>query len=142
MDARTSIGLGSGGTPLGLDDQRELHELTRALLNRESERAPCPADKRIEQFLNAHFEDVLRGKPLRFPSALNLSRHGLARALSLPENGDTFSNEYLTSYRVRNGVLHNPRSDRRTTSGTYHVCEGGLPIARDKKAEPRSTIVA
>ena len=55
---------------------------------------------------------------------------------------DQYSNEYLTSYRVRNGVLHNPRSDRRTTSGTFHVCEGGLPIPGDKKAVPRPVFVA
>jgi hypothetical protein len=48
----------------------------------------------------------------------------------------------VTSYRVRNGVLHNPRSDRRTTKGTFHVCEGGLPIPGDKKAVPRPVFVA
>src|SRR5207244_1883406 len=39
-------------------------------------------------------------------------------------------------------VLHNPRSDRRTTSGTFHVSEGGLPVPGDKKAVPRGVFVA
>jgi hypothetical protein len=33
-------------------------------------------------------------------------------------------------------VLHNPRSDRRTTQGIFHVAEGGLPVPNDKKAVP------
>jgi hypothetical protein len=102
----------------------------------------CPADRRIEAYLNAHFADLIGAKPLRLPDALVLPRHGIARELSLPANSDTCRNEYLTSYRVRNGVLHNPRSDRRTTSGTFHVCEGGLPIPGDKKVVPRAVFVA
>jgi hypothetical protein len=38
--------------------------------------------------------------------------------------------------------LHNPRSDRRTTQGTFHVAEGGLPIPGDKKAVPRPVFAA
>jgi hypothetical protein len=34
-------------------------------------------------------------------------------------------------------VLHNPKSDRRTTQGIFHVTEGGLPIPDDKSAVPR-----
>jgi hypothetical protein len=43
---------------------------------------------------------------------------------------------------VRNGVLHNPRYDRRTTAGTFHVTEGGLGIPADKKAVPREVFAA
>ncbi|MEI2778537.1 MAG: hypothetical protein V9G19_21730 [Tetrasphaera sp.] len=50
---------------------------------------------------------------------------------------DSYSSELLTSYRLANGVLHNPRSDRRTTKGVFHLAEGGLPIPDDKKAVPR-----
>ena len=49
----------------------------------------CPADRRIEAFLNAHFADLDLGEPLRLPAdPLILHRHGIARALSLPE-GET-----------------------------------------------------
>jgi len=102
----------------------------------------CPADGRIEAFLNAQFADLTGTARLRLPDALVLPRHGIARELSLPADSDSCSNEYLTSYRVRNGVLHNPRSDRRTTSGTFHVSEGGLPIPGDKKAVPRPVFIA
>ncbi len=81
-------------------------------------------------------------EPLRVPGrALALDRHGLARELSLPADGDEFESELLHSYRLRNGVLHNPRSDRRTTVGTFHVAEGGLPIAADKRAVPKAVYV-
>src|SRR5690606_36537404 len=71
-----------------------------------------------------------------------LDRPGVARELSLPVDGDHYENELVSSYRVINGVLHNPRSDRRTTAGTFHVTEGGMPIPSDKKAVPRQTFAA
>lgn len=103
---------------------------------------PCPADRRIEDFLNSHFSDLIGPARLRLPAGITLSRQGVAREVSFPANGDAYRNDYLTSYRVRNGVLHNPRSDRRTTKGTFHVSEGGLPIPGDKKSVPRSVFVA
>lgn len=100
----------------------------------------CPVDQRIESFLDAHFATLGLAQPLRLPSrTLVLNREGLAREMSLPAEGDTFENEHVNSYRVRNGVLHNPRADRRTTQGTFHVTEGGLPIPADKKAVPQRT---
>ena len=71
-----------------------------------------------------------------------LDRHSIARELSLPHDGDQYTNRYGASYRVRNGVLHNPANDRRTTVGTFHVTEGGLPIPRDKKVVPKVTFAA
>ena len=41
---------------------------------------------------------------------------------------DAWHNELVSSYRLDNGVLHNPVNDRRTTQGVFHVAEGGLPI--------------
>lgn len=102
----------------------------------------CPADQRVNAFLQSHFADLNLPLPLRLPDqTLVLDRHGIARELSIPAGGDEFANELLTSYRVRNGVLHNPRSDRRTTVGTFHVAEGGLPVPGDKRAVPRRTFV-
>jgi len=100
----------------------------------------CPADRRIEAFLDAHFAELKLPERLRLPArALVLDRHGLARELSLPAGGDAYVGPLVSSYRVRNGVLHNPKSDRRTTAGTFHVTEGGLPIPGDKKAVPKKT---
>ena len=102
----------------------------------------CPVDQRIETFLNEHFADILAGEKLQVPGrALVLDRHGLSRELSLPADGDEFESDLVHSYRVRNGVLHNPRSDRRTTVGTFHVAEGGLSIPGDKRAVPKQTYV-
>src|SRR5205814_7928860 len=62
-----------------------------------------------------------------------------ARELSLPVDRDEFSSDIINSYRVKQGVLHNPKSDRRTTQGIFHVTEGGLPIPDDKLAVPKIT---
>ena len=108
-------------------------------LSREKDRALgshlCPADQRIQDFLTRFLEGT--GIVPRLPAAtLVLDRPGLARAFSLPPGRDEHHSSILTSHRVRQGVLHNPRSDRRTTQGIFHVTEGGLPIPDDKKAVP------
>ncbi|MCO8124830.1 hypothetical protein NHH03_24040 [Stieleria sp. TO1_6] len=114
-----------------------MREKTRLLA---SHRAPI--DSRIESFLANYFESELGDKPLRLPSpTLTLDRHGMARELSLPINGDEFSTDLVSSYRCSNGVLNNPRADRRTTAGTFHVVEGGLPIPGDKRAVPKEVFV-
>jgi len=108
-------------------------------LSREKDRALsrhlCPADQRIQNFLFDYLEHVVETP--RLPAAtLVLDRPGLSRALSLPPSRDEYKSPILTSQRVRQGVLHNPRADRRTTQGIFHVAEGGLPIPDDKKAVP------
>jgi phosphoenolpyruvate carboxykinase (diphosphate) len=59
--------------------------------------------------------------------------------MSLPAGEDYYSSPYLKSYRVAQGVLHNPKSDRRTTKGIFHIVEGGLPVPADKITVPRRT---
>lgn len=114
-----------------------LREKTRLL----SEHRP-PIDQRIEAFLAKYFAGI-GGPALRLPGrSLVLDRHGMARELSLPVRGDHFKNDLVQSYRCHNGVLNNPASDRRTTAGTFHVCEDGLPIAADKRAVPRTVFAA
>ncbi|MEN6584781.1 MAG: hypothetical protein ABFE02_01845, partial [Sulfuricella sp.] len=100
----------------------------------------CPPDQRIQSFLDDYLADVAEGGVPRLPeNTLVLDRHGVARELSLPARSDEFKSEYVSSYRIRNGVLHNPTSDRRTTKGSFHVAEDGLPIPGDKKAVPKLT---
>jgi hypothetical protein len=126
------VNLGEGDGLSGFVD----HFLT---LSREKDRVLashlCPVDQRIQNYIY----DCLDGAPdsPRLPaSTLVLDRPGLARALSLPPDRDEHHSSILASLRVRQGVLHNPRSDRRTTQGIFHVAEGGLPIPDDKKAVP------
>jgi phosphoenolpyruvate carboxykinase (diphosphate) len=100
----------------------------------------CPADERVQVFLNSYLKDVLPGEAPTLPAhTFVLDRPGLARVMSLPANADRISSPYLESYRVRQGVLHNPRSDRRTTQGIFHIVEGGLPVPADKIAVPKRT---
>lgn len=104
----------------------------------------CPADRAIDAYLRDVLADYLpeispHGEPLIPADALYLERHGIARILSLPARHDKFTSPILTSYRVAQGVCHNPAKDRRTTKGVFHVVEGGLPIPGDKKAVPKIT---
>lgn len=122
----------------------EFQDLVAAFLNhqRETERLLanylCPADWRIQSFLDDYLYETGLAPKLPFRTFV-LDREGVARALSLPPDRDVFASDILTSYRVKQGVLHNPKSDRRTTEGVFHVTEGGLPIPDDKKAVPKRT---
>lgn len=98
----------------------------------------CPADARIQSWLDAHLGDVELPGRIEIPwRTLHMDFHGLARTLSLPSDGDTFKTDLLSSYRLANGVLHNPATDKRTTKGTFHVAEVGFPIPADKKVVPK-----
>ena len=100
----------------------------------------CPADARIQAFLDSYLSDVMPGGAPRLPvNTFVLDRPGLARVMSLPPTHDSLSSAYLHSYRVPQGILHNPKSDRRTTKGIFHIAEGGLPIPADKVAVPKNT---
>lgn len=106
-------------------------ELNRRLADR-----LCPTDERIQHFLKEYLADV--GQVPSLPRrTLVLDQAGLARGLSLPRDADCFQSPLLSSYRLRNGVLHNPAKDRRTTAGVFHVAEGGMPIPDDKLAVPK-----
>jgi hypothetical protein len=95
----------------------------------------CPVDARIQAYLD---RALASAAPVpRLPAqTFVLDEPALARELSLPLDGDYFASPLLKSYRLRNGVLHNPANDRRTTQGVFHIAEGGLPIPDDKLTVP------
>jgi hypothetical protein len=96
-----------------------------------------PADRRIQDFLDELFSSLSGEAAIRVPSeTFLLDRYGLARELSLPLDADHWHNEQVSSYRLDNGVLHNPINDRRTTQGVFHVAEVGLPVPGDKLGVP------
>lgn len=103
----------------------------------------CPADASIDGYLRSYLgeeiiAEVFPGEiPLLPTSPLIMERHGIARMLSLPPDKDEFKSSILSSYRVFQGVCHNPASDRRTTEGVFHVADGGLPVPADKKEVPK-----
>ncbi|KAJ1479006.1 hypothetical protein T484DRAFT_1815906, partial [Baffinella frigidus] len=60
----------------------------------------CPADQRLQNFIDDYFLDV-DGPAPKLPSRqLKLDRHGLSKMLSLPKGKDSFQNSIISSYRV------------------------------------------
>ncbi len=103
----------------------------------------CPADTRVQSFLDSYLADVCPQGAARLPvDSFVLDREGMARIMSLPASADVFSSPCLKSYRVAQGVLHNPKSDKRTTQGLFHIAEGGLPVPADKTAVPKQAFAA
>jgi len=130
-----------GLAPVRQSDGAGLNEIVSSLIAqfRQKERLLanhlCPADQRLQTFLYDYLQELPVARlPLR---TFVLDRPGMARLLSLPVDRDEFVSGILSSYRVKQGVLHNPRSDRRTTQGMFHIAEGGLPIPADKLAVPK-----
>ena len=93
----------------------------------------APVDQRIQQFMNEVFGE---DGPQLVQDTFLLDQHGLARTIALPKNGNKYGNEILNTYRVTQGILHNPSKDKRTTKGVFHVVEYGLQIPDDKKVVP------
>lgn len=97
----------------------------------------CPADQRIQDFLNAYLARNGLDVTISLPGeTFTLNAPGIARELSLPFGSNKYTSSLLESYRVQQGVLHNPKHDRRTTAGVFHIVEGGLPVPADKKSVP------
>ncbi|HTB20670.1 MAG TPA: hypothetical protein VK708_21250, partial [Bryobacteraceae bacterium] len=117
---------------------RNYHQKDQLLGNR-----LCPADTRVQTFLDNYLGDVCPTGAARLPvDSFVLDREGMARIMSLPASADVFSSPCLKSYRVAQGVLHNPKSDKRTTQGLFHIAEGGLPVPADKIAVPKQAFAA
>ncbi len=142
-----NLQLASSGQPTCVSDEFEhffgiSHDLLKSYRekNRLLSDYHCWVDQRIQNFLERYFEGLeLDTFPTLPTQTFILDRHGVARELSIPMGKDEFHSDIVSSYRVRQGVLHNPASDRRTTKGSFHIAEGGLPIPGDKKAVPRYT---
>ena len=127
--------------PVQTSGDPEFLEMAEALLARERQAGRllanylCPADNRIQTFLYDYLQDAPIG---RLPNrTFVLDRFGLARSLSLPVGREEFTSDIVHSYRVKQGVLHNPKNDRRTTKGIFHICDNGLPVPDDKITVPK-----
>ena len=96
-----------------------------------------PVDRRIQDFLDRKLASVFGDDvPLLPTRTFVLDRHGLSRCLSLPPDRDWFKSDIVWSYRVKQGVLHNPLNDRRTTQGVFHIADTGYPVPADKIEVP------
>ncbi len=140
-----NLKLASMGCPtVDQSEGDKFHEIADGFLRHHRQRERllsnylCPADWRIQEWLNEYLYPDSDTESIRLPArSFVLDRHGLARALSLPHKGDEFRSEIVSSYRLRQGILHNPAKDRRTTQGVFHIAEGGLPIPADKLSVPK-----
>lgn len=148
----TNLQLAAMGQPTFRDkkDSKEkfcnpkFEELTGSLIKGIQEKSrlladhQCPADSRIQKFINNYLKDVAISKSYEIPSdTLVLSKKGQARELSLPPDGNSFESDLVKSKRLKQGILNNPLHDKRTTKGTFHIVEGDLPVPLDKKEVPR-----
>lgn len=129
---------------VGAASDPELDKMLSGLLSHQQETDRllsdylCPADQRIQDFLARYLEgECPNGLPKLPARTFRLDQPGVARAVSLPPDKDEFNSDIVYSYRVKQGVLHNPKSDRRTTQGLFHIVEGGLPVPDDKKEVPK-----
>lgn len=132
VDAKTKL---SNARFLSLTEDliKSFQEKSRLLSDRLS-----PADTRIQGFLNDYLNDIEFDKSIKLPNnTFILNQAGLAREISLPPDGDTFKNDLVSSFRLKQGILNNPDKDKRTTKGTFHIVGGGLPVPLDKKEVPK-----
>ncbi len=147
-----NLQLAALGQPLFYDEEdsgsklsnSKFISLTEGLINSFREKTRLlsdhlsPPDSRIQEFINTYLKDIKIDKSLHLPNdTFVLNQKGMAREVSLPPNGNEFKNEYVSSYRVKQGILNNPAKDKRTTKGTFHIVEGGLPVPLDKKIVPK-----
>ncbi|MFV0366005.1 MAG: hypothetical protein ACK5JS_05795 [Mangrovibacterium sp.] len=138
-----NLKLAAGGYPTceSVEGKSNLLEVAAPLLSSYSIKSSLvgnslsPVGTRVKNFLDHYLSDVEGGFSMEFPNnPFVLDRHGLARIVSLPPNADYYENGIIKTYRTVQGILNNPKEDRRTTKGVFHVVEGGAPIAHDKKA--------
>ena len=102
----------------------------------------APIVGRINKFINSELADTGVSPLPKVPfKTLVLSKHGVSRQLSFPLGSNMHENEYVKSYKIQDGgVLHNPRFDKRTTAGTFHIADGNeeLIISSDKLTVPKA----
>ncbi|MDA3893956.1 MAG: hypothetical protein PF517_20035 [Salinivirgaceae bacterium] len=149
-----NLQLAALGQPLFIDDEdgktklsnQRFISLTEDLIKSFKEKSRLlsdhlsPADSRIQNFIDDYLKEIAFKKSTRIPTnTFILNQPGLAREISLPADGDTFKNELVSSYRLKQGILNNPAADKRTTKGTFHIVSGSLPVPLDKKEVPKIT---
>ncbi len=101
----------------------------------------CPVDTRIQNFLEKYLESEGMEVP-RLPSkTFILDRAGLARVISIAPDKDSYETDIVKTHRIKQGVVNNPKNDRRTTKGSFHIVTGGLPVPFDKIEVPKEAFL-
>lgn len=140
-----NLKLAALGQPWYQDDRSaQFLEIAAPLLSNYKEQSRLlsnylpPIGNRVQQFLNDYLGDLPEMQEVVLPrNTLVLDTHGLARMMSTPPHTALYETDIVKTYRTSQGILHNPKSDKRTTKGVFHICEGGLPVPNDKKAVPK-----
>ncbi len=129
----------------------EIEEASRNIraLNIAWFRGSCPIYDRVNLSINnfPKNSDLKDSNLIQLPRSnetLILDSPGMAYLASLPDkaepgSGRFFINKYVESYELANdqGVLHNPRFDRRTSGkGTFHIADTGYSVPYDKTSVP------
>jgi len=143
----TNLKLAAMGQPHFTDERTApFLKLVTPLLDKYQEQSrllsehQAPIITRLQNFLDDYLKNEMEDAALRLPTnTFVLDSHGLARLLSIPADSDHFESDIVKSYRTSQGILTNPKHDKRTTKGVFHVVEGGLAIPNDKKAVPKIT---
>lgn len=142
-----NLKLAADGYPTCSDGVRnDLLEIAKPLLNNYKIKSrllsnnASPIGIRVKNFLDSYLSDVPGNNAITFPeNPFILDRYGLGRIISIPPGADYYETDIIKTYRTAQGNLNNPKEDRRTTKGVFHIVEGGLPIPDDKKAVPKAT---
>ena len=104
----------------------------------------CPADTRIQAFLDDYLAQECPGGAARLPAnSFVLDRPGLARAMSLPPARRSLRvarTEVVP--RARRACCTTPRATGARHKGLFHIVEGGLPVPADKNAVPKARLRA
>lgn len=108
-----------------------------------------PVDRRLQDFINKTFPTSLLPAgctdQLKLPSPLRtfqIDKANVAFELACPFNANYYqAPNGDQNYRIPQGLLANPSSDKRSTVGTFHVCQGGAKISGDKLEVPLKTTV-
>ena len=94
----------------------------------------CPADTRIQQFLDAYLKDVAPGGAARLPSnSFVLDRPGLARVMSLPPGADEFISPVSAFLSHRAG--RSAQSEKRPPHHPGHLSHRGRRPARFRRTK-------
>ncbi|KAH0570369.1 hypothetical protein SS50377_28350 [Spironucleus salmonicida] len=99
----------------------------------------APVDERITSFLTKEFPKA----SLKLPAGgetFSIDRAGVAFELSTPHDSQYYSADGNLNIRIPQGLLSNPKSDKRSTVGTFHVGESSTSIPFDKLAVPKHTV--
>ena len=130
-----------GCSPVPLKGDQEFIEITVPWRRSRGKRTGCSAIIFARRTPHSEFlYDYLQDMPVpKLPTrTFTLDRPGLARVLSLPLDRDEFASDIISSYRVKQGVLHNPKATGAPRRASFTWRRAGCRFRTTSWACPRS----